>query len=88
MKKKTLLTLLLIVGAISTAILFYAHNQDVLLHSEVDAPEVIVASKANGGSQTPDRAWRQSEGRATVDPARPMNGTREESIHNLPANLS
>ncbi|MBX9385834.1 efflux RND transporter periplasmic adaptor subunit, partial [Serratia marcescens] len=30
------------------AILFRAHNQDLLLQGEVDAPEVIVASKAKG----------------------------------------
>lgn len=48
MKKKTLLTLLLMIVAIAMAILFRAHNQDVLLQGEVDAPEVIVASKAKG----------------------------------------
>lgn len=30
------------------AILFRAHNQDVLLQGEVDAPEMIVASKPKG----------------------------------------
>ena len=44
MKKKTLFTLLLMVVAIAMAILFRAHNQDLLLQGEVDAPEVIVAS--------------------------------------------
>lgn len=34
--------------AIALAILFRAHNQDLLLQGEVDAPEVIVASKAKG----------------------------------------
>ncbi|OKB67344.1 secretion protein HlyD [Serratia marcescens] len=48
MKKKTLFTLLLMVVAIALAILFRAHNQDLLLQGEVDAPEVIVASKAKG----------------------------------------
>ncbi len=48
MKKKTLFTLLLMVVAIAMAILFRAHNQDLLLQGEVDAPEVIVASKAKG----------------------------------------
>ncbi|UNE44358.1 efflux RND transporter periplasmic adaptor subunit [Serratia ureilytica] len=48
MKKKTLLTLLLMLAAIALAILFRAHNQDLLLQGEVDAPEVIVASKAKG----------------------------------------
>lgn len=36
------------VVAIAMAILFRAHNQDLLLQGEVDAPEVIVASKAKG----------------------------------------
>lgn len=48
MKKKTLFTLLLMVVAIALAILFRAHNQDLLLQGEVDAPEVIVVSKAKG----------------------------------------
>ena len=48
MKKKKLLTLLLMLAAIALAILFRAHNQDLLLQGEVDAPEVIVASKAKG----------------------------------------
>lgn len=48
MKKKTLFTLLLMLAAIALAILFRAHNQDLLLQGEVDAPEVIVASKAKG----------------------------------------
>lgn len=46
--KKTLFTLLLMLAAIALAILFRAHNQDLLLQGEVDAPEVIVASKAKG----------------------------------------
>ena len=48
MKKKTLFTLLLMLAAIALAILFRAHNQDLLLQGEVDAPEVIVASKSKG----------------------------------------
>ncbi|UTO01896.1 HlyD family secretion protein [Serratia nematodiphila] len=48
MKKKTLFTLLLMMVAIALAILFRAHNQDLLLQGELDAPEVIVASKAKG----------------------------------------
>lgn len=48
MKKKTLFTLLLMGVAIAMAVLFRAHNQDLLLQGEVDAPEVIVASKAKG----------------------------------------
>lgn len=38
----------MMIVAIAMAILFRAHNQDVLLQCEVDAPEVIVASKAKG----------------------------------------
>lgn len=48
MKKKTLFTLLLVVVAISLAVLFRAQNQSLLLQGEVDAPEVIVTSKAKG----------------------------------------
>ena len=48
MKKKTLFTLLLMMLASALAVLFRAHNQDLLLQGEVDAPEVIVASKAKG----------------------------------------
>lgn len=48
MKKKTLFTLLLVVVAIAMAVLFRAHNQDLLLQGEVDASEVIVSSKAKG----------------------------------------
>lgn len=33
---------------IALAVLFRAHNQYLLLQGEVDAPEVIVASKAKG----------------------------------------
>jgi HlyD family secretion protein len=47
-KKKTLFTLLLILIVISLAVLFRAQNQDLLLQGEVDAPEVIVTSKAKG----------------------------------------
>ncbi|OJH86055.1 membrane fusion component of a tripartite multidrug resistance system [Serratia marcescens] len=39
---------MLMLAAIALAILFRAHNQDLLLQGEVDAPEVIVASKAKG----------------------------------------
>lgn len=38
--------MLLMIVVIAMAILFRAHNQDVLLQYKVDAPEVIVASKA------------------------------------------
>ncbi len=37
--KKTLFTLLLMMVAIALAILFRAHNQDLLLQGEVDAPK-------------------------------------------------
>lgn len=50
MNKRILLTLLLVAVVISLAVLFRASNQSLLLQGEVDAPEVIVASKAKGGS--------------------------------------
>ncbi|MFE8153421.1 efflux RND transporter periplasmic adaptor subunit [Brenneria goodwinii] len=48
MNKKTRFTLLLVVVVIALAVLFRANNKDILLQGEVDAQEVIVASKASG----------------------------------------
>ncbi|CAM3716924.1 HlyD family secretion protein [Xenorhabdus thuongxuanensis] len=48
MKKRTLFTILLIIFLIAMAVLFRSHSQELLLQGEVDAPEVIVASKAMG----------------------------------------
>ncbi|AOM41510.1 HlyD family secretion protein [Xenorhabdus hominickii] len=48
MKKRTLFTILLIIFLIAIAVLFRSHSQELLLQGEVDAPEVIVASKASG----------------------------------------
>lgn len=48
MKKQSIITLLFIVVVVALAILFRAHNQYILLQGEVDAPEVIVTSKAKG----------------------------------------
>lgn len=48
MKKQSIITLLFIIAVISLAVLFRAHNQYVLLQGEVDAPEVLVTSKAKG----------------------------------------
>ena len=48
MKKRALYLILLMLILIALAILFRAHNQYLLLQGEVDAPEVIVASKAKG----------------------------------------
>lgn len=48
MKKKTIFTLLVIILIVAMAILFRAHNSYLLLQGEVDAPEVIVVSKAKG----------------------------------------
>ncbi|MBI6549336.1 HlyD family secretion protein [Xenorhabdus lircayensis] len=48
MKKRTLFTILLIIFLIAMAVLFRSHNQELLLQGEVDAPEIIVASKATG----------------------------------------
>ncbi|OKP04553.1 HlyD family secretion protein [Xenorhabdus eapokensis] len=48
MKKRTLFTILLIIFLIAMAVLFRSHSQELLLQGEVDAPEVIIASKAMG----------------------------------------
>lgn len=48
MKKRTIFLILLMLVLIAMAALFRAHNQYLLLQGEVDAPEVIVASKAKG----------------------------------------
>ncbi|MEN5018222.1 efflux RND transporter periplasmic adaptor subunit [Erwinia sp. Eh17-17] len=48
MKKSVFFTLLIIVLGIGLAVLFRAHNHDLLLQGEVDATEVIVSSKAKG----------------------------------------
>ncbi|WP_368888000.1 HlyD family secretion protein [Proteus columbae] len=48
MKKRAIYLILLMLILIALAILFRAHNQYLLLQGEVDAPEVIVASKAKG----------------------------------------
>lgn len=48
MNKKIILTVLLMIAVISLAVFFRAQNQGLLLQGEVDAPEVIVTSKAKG----------------------------------------
>ncbi|AKJ43229.1 hypothetical protein SOASR032_25950 [Pragia fontium] len=48
MKKQSIITLLFIIVVVALAILFRAHNQYILLQGEVDAPEVLVTSKAKG----------------------------------------
>ncbi|KMW71515.1 secretion protein HlyD [Photorhabdus luminescens subsp. luminescens] len=48
MKKSTFFTILLVILLTAMAVLFRSHNQYLLLQGEVDAPEVIVASKAKG----------------------------------------
>lgn len=48
MSKRVWITLLIIIMAASLAILFRANSHKVLLQGEVDAPEVIVTSKAKG----------------------------------------
>ncbi|PIJ51017.1 secretion protein HlyD [Erwinia sp. OLTSP20] len=48
MKKTTFLTLLFMIIVVALAVLFRAHSDDLLLQGEVDAPEVIVTSKAKG----------------------------------------
>ncbi|MER1883687.1 HlyD family secretion protein [Proteus mirabilis] len=48
MKKRAIYLILLMLILIALAVLFRAHNQYLLLQGEVEAPEVIVASKAKG----------------------------------------
>ncbi|MEI9599418.1 efflux RND transporter periplasmic adaptor subunit [Moellerella wisconsensis] len=48
MKKRTIVLILLMLILIATAALFHSHNQYLLLQGEVDAPEVVVTSKATG----------------------------------------
>ncbi len=48
MSKRVWITVLIIIMAISLAILFRANSHKILLQGEVDAPEVIVTSKAKG----------------------------------------
>lgn len=48
MKKSTFLTLLFMIIVVAVAVLLRAHNDDLLLQGEVDAPQVIVTSKAKG----------------------------------------
>ncbi|EKT61523.1 HlyD family secretion protein [Providencia sneebia] len=48
MKKRTIALILLMLILIAVAALFHSHNQFLLLQGEVDAPEVIVTSKAKG----------------------------------------
>ena len=48
MSKKIIFTVLVMIAIVSLAIFFRVQNQDLLLQGEVDAPEVIVASKAKG----------------------------------------
>ena len=48
MNKKIILTVLLMIAVVSLAVFFRAQNQGLLLQGEVDAPEVIVTSKAKG----------------------------------------
>ncbi len=48
MKINTFLTLLFIIVVIVLAVLLHVHDKDLLLQGEVDAPEVIVTSKATG----------------------------------------
>lgn len=48
MNKKIFFTVLIMVAIVSVAVIFRAQNQDLLLQGEVDAPEVVVTSKAKG----------------------------------------
>lgn len=48
MKNRAIALILLMLILIAAAALFHSHNQFLLLQGEVDAPEVIVTSKAKG----------------------------------------
>ncbi|MDR0217616.1 MAG: efflux RND transporter periplasmic adaptor subunit [Enterobacteriaceae bacterium] len=48
MKKRTLFTILLIIFLTAMAVLFRSHHHNLLLQGEVDAPEIIITSKAPG----------------------------------------
>lgn len=48
MSKRIIFTLLVMLAIISLAVFFRVQNQGLLLQGEVDAPEVIVASRAHG----------------------------------------
>lgn len=48
MTKRVWITLLVIALAVALAVMFRAHSHKILLQGEVDAPEVIVTSKAKG----------------------------------------
>lgn len=113
MKKRTIALILLMLILIATAALFYSHNQYLLLQGEVDAPEVIVASKAKGrvterhiergddvkkgqllvSLESPELEAELASFVAARDQAKAqlelsLQGTREETIRNLEAQLS
>lgn len=113
MKKQSIFTLLFIVVVIALAILFRAHNQYILLQGEVDAPEVLVTSKAKGRVierhmergddvkagqllitlESPELIAQVKSLEAARDQAlarwnESVNGTREENIRNLKAELA
>ncbi len=113
MRKRTIALILLMLILIATAALFYSHNQYLLLQGEVDAPEVIVASKAKGrvterhiergddvkkgqllvSLESPELEAELASFVAARDQAKAqlelsLQGTREETIRNLEAQLS
>ena len=113
MKKQSIFTLLFIVVIVALAILFRAHNQYILLQGEVDAPEVLVTSKAKGRVierhiqrgddvksgqllitlESPELIAQVKSLEAARDQAlarwnESANGTREENIRNLKAELA
>ena len=113
MRKRTIALILLMLILIATAALFYSHNQYLLLQGEVDAPEVIVASKAKGRVterhiergddikkgqllvtlESPELEAELASFVAARDQAKAqlelsIQGTREETIRNLEAQLS
>lgn len=113
MTKRVWVTILLIVIAVSLAILFRSHSHELLLQGEVDAPEVIVTSKAKGrvtvrhvergddvragqllvSLESPELMAQLHSLEAVRDKAQAqldqsLNGTREESIRSLRAELA
>lgn len=112
MTKRVWVTVLLIVIAVSLAVLFRSHGKDLLLQGEVDAPEVIITSKAKGRViaryaergddvkagqlliplESPElmaqlRSLEAARDKAQAQLDQSLNGTREEDIRSLRADL-
>lgn len=113
MTKRVWMTILLIVIAVSLAVLFRSHDKELLLQGEVDAPEVIITSKAKGrviarhaergddvkagqlliSLESPElmaqlHSLEAARDRAQAQLDQSINGTREEDIRALRAQLA